>query len=114
MAKSNIKTINNNYVSQRPKSLLYSKNSYTYINYLYFNFLVFFERFEFYKGYYESNFFCGDLTFLKKHYSNAYFFFKFYRKHGNVENNYLYNKYIINFKMYSFYNNYLGVYDIIQ
>lgn len=53
MAKSNLKFINNNGVTQSTQSSVYSKHSYTYYTYIYLNFLFFFRFFYLNSFYYE-------------------------------------------------------------
>lgn len=61
MAKSNLKTLNNNNVTQFTQSSVFSTNSYIYNTYLYLSFMIFFRFFYLSKFYKYENF---------KYYSN--------------------------------------------
>ena len=105
MAKSNLKTINNNYITQSSNLLLFSKNNLAYINYLYLSFLFFFNNFLFYRFFFEKNSNMFVSIFKKK----IIFLDIMYAQDIFILNNLSYN---MLFKIYLFGGRYVYVYDM--
>jgi len=85
LAKSNLKNLNNNGVTQTSHCSLYSKNSYIYYTYIYLNFLFFF-RFFFVNNSYKSLIDSYFLKFYnKKKTIYKYTYSSFFLKYYNVE-----------------------------
>ncbi len=100
MAKSNLKTLNNNNVTQTANSPVFSKKSFTYNFYIFINLMqlasVFFSQ----KYYYQYKFF--NLTYIMKRFKfllkkkNNHYFFNFnFFKNISVNFFFLRNNYVI-------------------
>ena len=105
MAKSNLKTINNNFITQNSHSILFSKNNLAYVNYLYLSFLFFFNNFIFYKFFFEKN----TNMFNKLNKCRVVFEYRDYLYTIAILNNMSYN---LLFKVYLMNGKYLYVYDM--
>ena len=103
MAKSNLKTLNNNNVTQLSPCSLYSKNSFTYSIYIYLQYITFFNFFLFKENY-------NNLKFsLLKNQLSVYKYYNFFKKKiVKINKFYTYN---IIFKLFFINGVYTYIYD---
>lgn len=110
MAKSNLKTLNNNFVTQFTPCSMYSKYSYIYFTYIYLSFLFFSLCFFtecpaiIYKTYMYKQ--LNNLNSIYSNYTNFFIKYTFY-------NRFFKQAYNISYKLMSYNGSIMNVFDFI-